>query len=328
MTTAAQPASAHHVPGLSFDAERLERRKKTLGASEVAAVAGLDPHRSALDIFLEKTGQVEPFQGNTFTEWGLRLEAVIAAKYAESQHVLLSPSDTVAHPTEPWATATPDRIVEPAVLADPWGLEIKNKSARQAAKWGESGTDQVPHEIAAQLHWSMLVTGFRRWDCAALFGGNEYRVYTVPFNAQIADDLFELAEGFWRNHVEKGIAPEIDGSKAAAEYLKRKFAAHSEEIREATREQEVWIQQLREIREKIAEAEGTERILENKLKDAIADAAGIAGRSGRVTWKAPAHGLPQWKAIAEALGAKERPDLVALHTSAPSRRFTASFPKE
>lgn len=333
-------AVAYQVPGASFDGERLEQRRKSLGASEIAAVAGLDPHRSALDVFLEKTGQVQPFAGNEFTEWGLRLEDAIARKYADAFGVAFEQPGTIVSPTASWMSATPDRLVvsltEIQYATAPltrYGLEIKNKSARQAAKWGEPGTDQVPHEIAAQCHWSMLVLRdlypeLSRWDCAALFGGNEYKCYVLAYNAEIAEDMQSIGWTFWRNHVLKGIAPAVDGSKSASEYLKRKFVRHGEEIREATREQDAWIRDLKIAREKRAAIEADEQLLENRLKDAIGDAAGIIGRSGRVTWKAPASGPISWKPVAEYLGAGKHPELVAQHTGQPARRFLPTFPKD
>ena len=52
--------------------EQQARRLSGLGASEVPAVLGLDPYRSPLDVYLEKTGVLPPFEGNNFTEWGNR----------------------------------------------------------------------------------------------------------------------------------------------------------------------------------------------------------------------------------------------------------------
>ena len=88
--------ATHQVPGLSFDEIRLEERRKTLGASEIPAVAGVNPHRSALDVYLEKKGLSAPFAGNAFTEWGLRLEEPIAQKYAEVVGLELIGSEALA----------------------------------------------------------------------------------------------------------------------------------------------------------------------------------------------------------------------------------------
>jgi predicted phage-related endonuclease len=112
---------AHQVPGMSFDEQRLEDRRKTLGASEIPAVAGVNPHRSALDVYLEKKGLAEPFAGNAFTEWGLRMEEPIAQKYAEVIGLPVVTSDTIV--ARGWMSATPDRLVAGIRNVATWKLD-------------------------------------------------------------------------------------------------------------------------------------------------------------------------------------------------------------
>ena len=59
----------------------------------------------------------------------------------------------------------------------------------------------------------------------------------------------------------------------------------------------------------------------NELRALIGDARGLKGTNWKATWS-NADGSPRWKDIAKELGADTRPDLVAKHTAAPSRRFT------
>lgn len=326
-----EAVSQHHVAGLSFDEARIQARRSTLGASEIAAVAGLNPHRTALDVWCEKRGLAEPFTGNEFTEWGLRLESLIAAKYAEIMNVDLSTSETLVCPTAEWMSATPDRIVTPHGdgFHTTWGLECKNKSARQAIHWGETATDEIPHDVAAQCHWSMLVTELPYWDVAVLFGGNQFRHYRLHANADIAGALHEAGRGFWFDHVVADVQPEIDGSKAAAEYLKKRFTSHTELVREATNEETRLVFDLRGVREQLSTLEEQEALHVNQLKEAIGDCAGIVCRGGRVTWKAPKPTTTtDWKAVAIALGADDT--IVAKHTTQKenSRRFLLTIPKE
>src|SRR5665213_2163553 len=284
--TATQAEATHAVAGLSFDAERLEARRKTLGASEIPAVVGLNPHKTALDVYLEKRGLSEPFLGNEFTEWGLRMEAVIADKYADVMGVMLKTSETLTAPMDPWMSATPDRFVFLDMANGPsHGLEIKNKGARQIVHWGDTGTDAVPHDIAAQCHWSMLVTGLTTWDVAVLFGGNTFRWYRLSYDDAIASTLMERGREFWFKHVEAGVEPEIDGSRAAGEYLAKRFAMHTDLVREANADELPLISSLVSTREKIHVLEEQEATAVNRLKASIGDAAGITSRFGRVTWK-------------------------------------------
>lgn len=328
--------TSHAVVGLSFDAERLEARRKTLGASEIPAVAGLSSYKTPLDVYLEKRGLAESFTGSEFTEWGLRLENVVAEKYGEMMGVMLKTSETLVGVTEPWMSATPDRFVFLDMASGPsHGLEIKNKGARQIVNWGDSGTDAVPHDIAAQCHWSMLVTGLRIWDVAVLFGGNTFRWYRLEYDDAIASALMERGRDFWINHVLAGVEPPIDGSKAAGEYLKKRFAKHTDVLRDATREEEQIIRELAGAKEKAKAADAEQSLIENKIKMAIGANAGIMSRSGRVTWKAP---KPTPETDYAALAGKlltlvpepDREPMIESFTTekANSRRLLLTIPKE
>ena len=56
-----------------------EERQRYIGGSDVAAIAGLSPYRTALDVYAEKKGLAAPFEGNEFTYWGKELEDVVLA---------------------------------------------------------------------------------------------------------------------------------------------------------------------------------------------------------------------------------------------------------
>lgn len=61
----------------------LEARKSGIGGSDVAAVLGMSPWRSPMDVWLEKTGRSEPVEENDAMYWGKKLEALVADRYCE-----------------------------------------------------------------------------------------------------------------------------------------------------------------------------------------------------------------------------------------------------
>jgi putative phage-type endonuclease len=322
MTTAA--VQSHQVVGVSFTPEQLELRRRTLGASEVPAVLGLDRYKSPHDIWLTKRGLVPPFAGNEHTEWGLRIEPVIRANAAEVLGVTMEQPGTLIHEAHPWASATPDGMF--TLEGEPHVLEIKNKTDRQAVHWGVAGTDEVPNDIAAQVYWQMLVTGTSRGVVAVLFGKSDFRLYHLTRDAEIAGSIFDACRAFWARHIEEGIEPEISGGSATRDYLKSKFSAHGDAVRDATRDEATLIGRLREVRDRIKALEADKEAIENKLLAAIGSDAGIKCSAGRVTWKAPAGMQVGWKDVALAMKA---PQSVIDQFSTPmSRRFTATFPKE
>lgn len=318
--------------GSQFTGERLELRKKTLGASEIAAVAGLSSYESALDIYLRKTGVMPPFAGNEYTEWGNRLEPLIGRKYSDTLIAVLDPGETVIRASEPWQSATPDFIAQEFGATNDvaakrrWGVECKNKSARMAHLFGETGTDQVPDDVAAQCYWGMIVTDLPWWDIAVLIGGCEFRWFRLHRDAEIESSLQEIGYDFWHNNVLKGIEPPVDGSQSWSEHLKRKFAKHGEQLRDATEEEAAWMLDLFALRHAKAQIEEKEELLENQIKNAIGDNAGLTSPYGRITWKAAKHGNPNWKEIAEKLGAT--PEIIEANRGAAARKFLVTPAKE
>lgn len=56
----------------------------TITATEIAAVLGLSPWMSRFTLWHKKAGlRTAPFESNPAVEWGIRLEDVVAAKWAE-----------------------------------------------------------------------------------------------------------------------------------------------------------------------------------------------------------------------------------------------------
>ena len=319
------------------DAQKAKRRSG-VGSSDIGAVAGLSPYARPIDVWLVKRGLAEVPETDAM-RLGTALEPVIADLYARehvgAQEILAAPGDvwrgttdgTLAHPAEPWALATPDRVVcasdDPSVMPDPRAarlVEIKSVAWRSAHHWGEAH-DDVPPWYRAQIEWQMLVTGVGVCDLAALIGGAELRVYRIERDPELAAMLFDVGRAFWRR-VERGEEPPVDESESWRRHLEARFPRAAAGLLTATREAEEIAARLADARARRAAAEADEERAANELRAAIGDAEGIAGAGWKATWKAPAKGVPAWKSIAMELGAEGQPELVARHTAAPSRRFT------
>lgn len=324
MTTAVQAASPHAVQGLSFDPTRVAERRKTLGASEIAAVAGVHPHNSAVAVWAEKRGLVPAFEGNHFSEWGLRLEGAIRQKYSEVIGRQIEVSDTIVDAKHPWRSCTPDGLP----VGAQFGVEIKRFGEYRVDEFGATGSDEVPIDVAAQCHWSMDITGLPEWHVAALLGQADFRWFVLRRDDDIANSLFDAGHDFWFNYVQTGQEPPVDGSKAAHRYLAARYKAHSQVLLKPTPEQIELGRQLRGVKNQIAEMEFAASGLEAQLKAQIGESAGLVGVA---TWKAPRAGYVAWKAIVDEL--TERFDvptdllstLVASNTNEPSRRFVLTM---
>lgn len=313
---------------LTRTGERMtEDRTTFIGGSDIAAIAGLSPYRSALDVYLEKTGQAPAFEGNEATRWGSALEPLIAQRYAERMgREVYAPTSVAIHPAHPWYRAHFDRLVRSPRLL----LEIKTAGARQAHRWGTPGTDEIPEEYLAQVHWYLpLLPEVEAAEVPVLIGGQDFRIYRVERNPTLSAELLEIGHRFWTDNVLKRVPPEVDGSESAAAWLARRFPRQSGPVIPAFGPALDWARLLRESRDAIARAQETKALAENKLKELIGLAAGMEGPGFRISWRERV-GLPlvDWDAIAKEAGIS--PDLIQKHTHRgnPARVFRAAFVNE
>lgn len=311
--------------------EQIALRKMGVGGSEIAAVMGLDPYKSKLDVWLEKTGQAPPFAGNAATDLGNRLEPIVADLYSEEMGVRLAPCSTVVHPSYPHVLATPDRIAQasPAFYA----VELKTRSWRTARGFGPPGSDLVPEPVALQVHYTAAIlralgiTTADYSDVGLLVDGREFSTYRLPYDAEIVGVLIEQVTVFWRL-VESRTAPEIDGSDSATAYVKGLFAKAGAELMEATAEDYALMIDYDHWREKEKEAVAEKARFANALRLRIGKGAGLDAPLARALWTNDKDGTSvDWEVIARVSGAS--PDTIKRYTkTVPGKRVLRVTLKE
>jgi len=299
-------------------------RRLGIGGSDIGAIAGLCPFKSAFDVWLEKTGQREPRGDTAASYWGKALEDVVARRYSEETGHELTIGSQMVHPERDWHRGNPDRLAAAVCHL----IEIKAAGIRQAHRWGEPGTDEIPEEYLAQVQWYLaLLPGYEVADIPVLIAGNDYRVYTVARNERLIGALVEIGERWWRDHVVGGKPPAIDGSEAAREYLARRYPRELAPLLQSTPAIEEIAQRLRAAKERRAQAAVEEELAGNELRALIGEAEGIGGEWGRVTWKAQSRTTTDWRAVAEAAGATED-DIKQSTTTTTIRVLRTRFAKE
>lgn len=320
----------------------LAQRKSGIGGSDIAAILGISPWRTPLDVWLDKTGQQidEPARNAEAMYWGTVLEDVVATEYAtRSGAKVQRVRAMLRHPDRDWMIGNIDRaIVAPGtrVRLDAAGwlqgaagiLECKTANAYAAAEWsGPDGSDAMPVYYAAQCMWYLAIAGLDVADVAVLIGGQQYQQRRVERDDETIRGLVERAEHFWRHHVLGGIAPEPTNARDAA----RLFQRDDGSLRAIDDDAELLVtfNNLRHVREQLdhwqAQADG----LTDALKLAIGEHAGLAINGRPVaTWKAAKDStVTNWQAAANDIGALVAPDIlaatVARHTTTKpgSRRF-------
>jgi putative phage-type endonuclease len=199
-----------------------ELRRTFLGGSDAAAAIGIDPYRSPVALWLEKLGRVDGFAGNNATEWGRRLEPVVADWLADThpELTLIDPGErTWRHPERPWQACTPDRLALDPDRAGFGLVQIKTAGWRAGAAW-EAG--DAPDTYRAQVLHEMTVTGAAWGLLVCLVGGRDPYVVDVALDAQVADAITAAEARFWA-HVEAGVEPPLAGHPDEAGDLARVF---------------------------------------------------------------------------------------------------------
>ena len=171
-------------------------------------------------VYQEKTGKILPpnLDDNDAVEMGKRLEPFVADVYVErTGNKVRRINRTLVHPEHDFIRGHIDRKLENKNA----GLEVKTVGLRTAYEWGLEGTDQIPLNYLYQVLHYIAITGYDYFDIAALFYGQEFRLYKVrreDHEEKIAE-LIERERKFWEEHIEPDIPPMPEsGDEAIAAY--------------------------------------------------------------------------------------------------------------
>jgi putative phage-type endonuclease len=169
----------------------LEDRRKSVGASEAAAILNVSPFSTPLEVYLEKLGMPRRRKVPGYVTWGLRFQPAIAAIYSEETgREIRTPPPLVRHPDAAWMHASMDYVT------DDRPVEIKRVSPHYARAWGPSGSTEVPVYYALQVQQQMACGGYEVADLAAFIGWDDLRTYTIERNDQVINRLIDAEYAF------------------------------------------------------------------------------------------------------------------------------------
>lgn len=229
----------------------LETRRYRIGGSEAAAACGVDPFRSRIMLWAEKTGRVERPESPAMRMGKLLQPAVADLVQHEGYEVMPAPADALTHPEHGFMIGHPDGMVW---LDGPHGpevgpLEIKTRGTgwRDDADALASAVMQAQHYMALAVSESALI--------AVLHGG--YGGIALDLRVVQRDDkligLMIAMEREFVQFVRSDTPPDPDGSASARDAVRAMFGtAESGKTARATKE--IWqtVKRIREADERIA----------------------------------------------------------------------------
>lgn len=305
----------------SSESEWLEARLSGISGSDVAAILGLSPFRSPLDVFCEKLRLVEGPAESLPMRVGKALEPFLVAEYNRQTGLEARPSTALYRSSRyPWMLGTPDAFVASPSL----GVEFKTASVRSERFWGD-GEDAIPDYYLTQIAWYAAITGIDTWNCAVLIGNSDFRIYTIRRDPGLEQLLIEKAQEFWEKHVLTQEPPALDGSSSCDAYLRARFPRSSASLRSSNPVEDALAAELARVRSELGELERQNAALEARMKLAIGEAQGIQGEGWRATWKrAKDSSVTDWESVVKHLPQDDHiKNLVrgATRSKAGTRRF-------
>lgn len=269
--------------------EQLANRKSGIGGSEVAAILGLSPWRTALDVYLDKVGDGTPQVEHKRMRRGSALEPLILAEFerrmgVEIDRLPYSP-EPLRSPLYPWMLANLDGRMGSDTI-------VEAKTSFSADGWGEDGSDEVPPYYQTQAAHYMEVTGANVCFLPALFGLDgldwrpvdqddgsviwtpqiaedaDFRIYTIVRDDAFIADLIEVERAFWHDHVLARVPPDPVTAADAKKLWPRDNGSRIELPDEIAAQ----VEYLKELRQEIKALEVRDKAICDALKIAAGEA--------------------------------------------------------
>lgn len=234
----------------------LEERRGGLGGTDAAAALAISKWKSPLDVYLSKRGELPEIDDNPAMYWGRTLEPIVRDEYAKQTGVGVVFGQPMARSTRyPWMIGNFDGRRQDD------GRIVEIKTARSPEEWGEPGSADVPTDYVLQVTHYMVIAEVAVADIAVLIGGSDYRQYTVPLDAELAEMMIEAERELW-DRIVRGDPP---APRTAADVANLYRIAKAQPIEATAAIHAAW-QALRELRESAKANEAAAIALETEIK--------------------------------------------------------------
>lgn len=193
------------------------RQRQGFGGSDAAAVVGLSPWMSPLELWKTKMGVIRPkdIGGNAAVAQGVRMEPILRDFYLAEHPEYRGeyhPYDILYQAERPWLFATLD-----GMLFTEEGrsgiLEIKTGTPKGKEGWSHWANGQMPEQYFVQVAHQLLATGYdfvRLFACLYSANGDKtLKEYEIE-REDVEEDLAWLLEEetrFYERYIIGGLMP-------------------------------------------------------------------------------------------------------------------------
>lgn len=300
------------VSTLNLDKESwLRYRKNGIGGSDAGAVCGLNPYRTAIQVYYDKTSEEIEELDNEAMRQGRELEEYVARRFCEASGKKVRRANVMFYDEKnPFMLADVDRMI----VGENAGLECKTASPYMAEQW-KDGSIPVSYQI--QCYHYMAVCRTDAWYIAVLIYGREFKYYRIERDDEVIENLIRIEKEFWNGNVIPRVMPDPDGSKTADLAIAERFKdAQSNTILLSGFDER--LRRRQELLTVMEHMEKEKRQIDQELKLYLGDAETAENEHYRVSWKNVSRSSLDEKRLKE-----EEPEIYEKYRRiTTSRRFT------
>jgi len=233
-----------------------------------------------VDVILEKQGKKDlpDLSHIEAVQFGHIMQPVIGRLFQDKHEMELKDADyPITHPKHDWFRSHFDFISADGKTL----VEAKNYNAVHRNKF-DVDTNRIPAADYAQLVHEAACHGVETIYLAVIFGGQEFQTFKFHISEQEKDDLIKKMAQVW-GYCQSGNLPPAE----TIEQTKIMFPESTDEVIMATRQVEMAISQLRDIKNQIKHLEAAEEGIEVQIRNLMAEKQEIRAVDGTslVTWK-------------------------------------------
>lgn len=308
------------------EAAWLRERRLGIGGSDIGAIVGVNPWKTALDVFLDKTGQAPVVEPNESMKLGTALEPFVVKNYEERTGLKCVEQEGMFH--NGVICVNIDRIVDMGDgITQKDGIVLSERIV-EAKTSRHEWADGVPNSYQCQVQWYMgAFESVKQTDVAVYYTGGQkdpFHIFPIVRDNEVFAFLKGKAEEFWNKYVLTNTMPppmtESDCRVIWARENPKKVSFADAKIIDT-------IHKLKAVRERIEELENEDSALVKDIMAAMGDSEILKSGDGAkgvvlATWKAPKDSVKvNWQAIVKEIGVGD--EVISRHTEIKqnSRRF-------
>lgn len=286
-------------------------RQTYIGSSDTAAILGISPWKTPLDVYLDKVQPrveiTDPDKLRVLNR-GKRMEPYVIDLLAEETGLeIVRRGERYIDTEYNFLAAEID-----AEAAGGENIEIKTVSPFKAKEWGEQQSDEIPVHYAAQAMHALMITGRALCVFGVLIGADDFRIYRIERDDVTIAAIRAKEIAFWKR-VQDRNPPE----PSTVSDVFRLFGTHDSGAAIAANDAiQADVLAMKSLKADAKSLEGLIAMREERIKLYMGDAA-ILTMNGTpsITWKEQ-----QSKRFDQAAFKADHPDLFEKFTKVAASR--------